>query len=160
MSSLAMALHVMTNTSEDRFDEEQNEQTTPNNSIKSKDSNKMETDGAKELGKHLENLVGNNNDNNDDEAPNKEEISFGPGHSFFCPPSFSQAFVASDFRTLDLSHILWASIHIPVLAAPGNSTDTMFNALDEFLTKMKEADRCFMVFPHNLSHYGSLNSLP
>jgi len=36
----------------------------------------------------------------------------------------------------------------------------MFDALDEFLTKMKEADRCFTVFPHNLSHYGSLNNLP
>jgi len=46
----------------------------------------METDRAEELGKHLENLVGNNGN---DEAPNKEEISFRPGHSFFCPLSFS-----------------------------------------------------------------------
>jgi len=36
----------------------------------------------------------------------------------------------------------------------------MFNALDEFLTKMQEADWKFMVFPHNLSQYGSLTSLP
>jgi len=36
----------------------------------------------------------------------------------------------------------------------------MFDALDKFLTKMKEADRRFTVFPHNLSHYGSLNNLP
>ncbi len=36
----------------------------------------------------------------------------------------------------------------------------MFNTLDEFLTKMKEADRRFTVFPHNLSHYGLLNNLP
>ncbi len=86
MSSLAAALHATINTSKDWSDEEQNEQSTPNNLIKSKDSNEMETDGAEELGKHLENLVGNNGN---DEASNKEEISFGPGHSFFRPPSFS-----------------------------------------------------------------------
>jgi len=99
MSSLAAALHATFNTSKDWSDEEQNKQSNPNNLIKSKDSNEMETDGAKELGKHLENLVGNNDDNDDDEAPNEEEISFGPGRSFFCPPSFSQAFVALDLRT-------------------------------------------------------------
>jgi len=47
-----------------------------------------------------------------------------------------------------------------VPAAPGNATDAMFDALDKFLTKMKEADRCFTVFLHNLSHYGLLNNLP
>jgi len=36
----------------------------------------------------------------------------------------------------------------------------MFDALDEFVTKMKEADRRFTVFPHNLSHYGTLDNLP
>jgi len=43
----------------------------------------METDGAEELGKHLEDLVDNKEDNN--KTPNEEEISFGPGHSFFDP---------------------------------------------------------------------------
>ncbi len=38
--------------------------------------------------------------------------------------------------------------------------DAMFDTLDEFLTKMQEADRKFMVFPHNPSQYGSLMSLP
>jgi len=68
--------------------------------------------------------------------------------------------VALDLRTPDLQHIIWESIRILVPATPGNATDTMFNTLDEFLTKMKEADRCFTVFPHNLSHYGLLNNLP
>jgi len=36
----------------------------------------------------------------------------------------------------------------------------MFDALDEFVTKMKEADRQFTVFPHNLSKYGTLDNLP
>ena len=36
----------------------------------------------------------------------------------------------------------------------------MFNALDNFLTKMKEADHQFTVFPHNLSKYGTLDNLP
>jgi len=36
----------------------------------------------------------------------------------------------------------------------------MFNALDEFLTKMQEADCKFLIFPHNLSQYGSLMALP
>jgi len=36
----------------------------------------------------------------------------------------------------------------------------MFDALDEFLTKMKEADHWFMVFPHNLSQYGTMENLP
>jgi len=47
-----------------------------------------------------------------------------------------------------------------VPAAPNNATDAMFNALDEFLMKMKEVDRRFMVFPHNITHYGSFNNLP
>jgi len=36
----------------------------------------------------------------------------------------------------------------------------MFDALDKFLTKMKEADRCFTVFPHNIFKYGTLANLP
>ncbi len=36
----------------------------------------------------------------------------------------------------------------------------MFDALDEFVTKMKEADCRFTVFLHNLSKYGTLDNLP
>jgi len=36
----------------------------------------------------------------------------------------------------------------------------MFDTLDKFLTKMQEADHKFTVFPHNLSQYRSLTSLP
>jgi len=36
----------------------------------------------------------------------------------------------------------------------------MFDVLDDFLTKMKEANCHFTVFPHNLSQYGTLDNLP
>ncbi len=45
-------------------------------------------------------------------------------------------------------------------SAPSNATDAMFDVLDNFLTKMKEADCHFTVFPHNLSQYGTLDNLP
>ncbi len=45
-------------------------------------------------------------------------------------------------------------------STPGNAMDAMFDTLDEFITKMKEADRWFTVFPHNLSKYGTLDNLP
>jgi len=38
--------------------------------------------------------------------------------------------------------------------------DAMFDALDEFFTKMQEADCKFSIFPHNLSQYGLLKALP
>jgi len=150
MSSLAMALHVTNNPPGDWIDEDQNEQISPSESLQLKDSNQMETDGVEELGKHLEDLIDNEED--DDEAPNEEEISFGPSHSFFRPPLFSRVLVTSDLRTLDF----WASICIPVLAALGNVTDAMFDALDEFLMKMKEAHRCFTVVLHNLTQYAQI----
>jgi len=117
----------------------------------------METDGSEELGKHLELFI-NNADT--DKDPQAEEISFGGDHTFFWPPSFTQAFIAQDLCTPDLPHIFWASIQIPVLLTPSNATDAMFDALDEFMTKMKEADRRFTIFLHNLSKYGTLDNLP
>jgi len=60
----------------------------------------------------------------------------------------------------DLPFIFWALIRIPLRPSPANAMDAIFDALDEFLTKMQEVDRKFMVFLHNLSQYGSLNSLP
>jgi len=51
-------------------------------------------------------------------------------------------------------------IWLPLPTSPTNATDTMFDALDEFITKMQEADYKFSIFPHNLSQYGSLESLP
>jgi len=47
-----------------------------------------------------------------------------------------------------------------VPSAPSNATDAMFNVLDNFLTKMKEVDFQFTIFPHNLSKYGTLDNLP
>jgi len=117
----------------------------------------MEIDGSKEFGKHLDKFI---NEKENKEDPQDKEISFGGGHSFFQPPSFTRAFVMNDFHTPDLQHIFWTSIRIPVPPAPDNTTIAMFNALDEFLTKVKAADQQFTVFPHNVSKYGTMDNLP
>jgi len=124
---------------EEGLDEEVHDDNTPTHEPpQSKTSNQdMETDGSKDLGKHLEKLI---NEAETKEEPQDKEISFRGSQSFFWPPSFARAFVAQDLSTPDLPHILWASIRIPVLSAPSNTTDAMFNMLDDFLTKMKEAD--------------------
>jgi len=117
----------------------------------------METDGSEDLGKHLDKLI---NEAETEEDPQDEEISFGRGQSFFRTPSFAWAFIAQDLCTPNLLHIFWASIRIPVPAVPSNATNAMFDMLDDFLTKMKEVDCHFMVFPHNLSQYGTPDNLP
>ncbi len=94
------------------------------------------------------------------EDPEDEEILFGNSQRLFRPPSFARLFVANDLHTPDLQHIFWASIRIPVPSTPGNVTNAMFDALDEFLTKMKEADCWFMVFLHNHSQYRMMENLP
>jgi len=140
MSSLATAAHIAAYHHDNEPDEEVCDEALSNQeSPRSKTSNPdMETEGNEELGKHLDKLI---NEKESKEDPQEEEISFGGGHSFFCPPSFARAFVANNLRTPDLQHIFWASIRIPVPLAPSNATDAMFDALDEFLTKMKEADQ-------------------
>jgi len=54
----------------------------------------------------------------------------------------------------------WASIRIPVPPAPDNETNAIVDALNKFLTKMKEADHWFMVFPHNVFKYGTWQAYP
>jgi len=117
----------------------------------------METNGSKDLGKHLDKLI---NEAENEEDLQDEEISFGGGQSFFQPPSFTRAFVAHDLCTPNLPHVFWASIRILLLPEPSNATNSMFNMLDDSLMKMKEADQQFTVFPHNLSKYGTLDNLP
>jgi len=116
----------------------------------------MENNGTDELGKHFNDFIWEKENKND---PKEGEISLGGGHTFFWPPSTSRALVAVDLCTPDLQHVFWVSICILVPLAPGNATDTMFNARDKFLTRMKEADWQFTVFPHNLSQYGTLANI-
>jgi len=140
MSSLATAANAAVYHTEDKPNEEVHDDATPNQeSLISKTSNQdIKTDGSKELRKHLEKLI---NEKENKEDPQDEEISFGGGHSFFCPPSFVMAFIANNLCTPDLQHIFWTSIRIPVPPAPSNTTNPMFNALDDFLMKMKETDQ-------------------
>ncbi len=157
MSSLATAAAANSNPPGNRYDDELQVPETPSESPNSKGSNQMDTKDGEELGKHLDELVNSEaaNDTQDNGA-----ISFGPGHSFFRPPLYSRALVAQDLQMPDLPCIFWASIRIPLPPSPSNATDAMFDALDEFLTKMQEADHKFTVFPYNLSQYRSLTSLP
>jgi len=139
MSSLATAVAATRNTTTTSDEEVRDKNNTPHDSPQSKTSNQdMEIDGSEELGQHLDKLV---NEVDTEENPRDEEISFGDNQTYFRPPSFNRAFVAQDLRTPDLPHIFWASIRIPVPSAPSNATDAMFDALDDFITKMKEADR-------------------
>jgi len=157
MSSLATIAAANTNPLGDRYDNKLQEVETLSNSPPLKGSNHMDIEENEELGKHLNKFI---QEQEEEEEPCDGEISFSPGHSFFCPLSFSRALVAQDLRTPDLPHIFWASIRLPIPASPSNATDAMFDALDEFLTKMQEADWKFSIFPHNLSQYGSLMALP
>jgi len=117
----------------------------------------MDTNGTEELSHHLEKFI---QEKEREEDPRDNEISFGPGHSVFRPPLLSQAMVAQDLRIPNIPFIFWATIWIPLPASLSNAMDAMFKALDDFLTKMKDVDQHFTVFPHNLSHYGILTSLP
>jgi len=157
MSSLAMALNVHTNQPSKHNDEELiGARTPPNKSPMSTLSNQaMDTNGTEKLGYHLDKFI---QEKEQEEDPQDNEISFGLGHSVFQPPFLSQAMVAQDLRTPDIPFIFWATIQTPLAMSLANAMDMMFKALDDFLTKMK--DQCFMVFPHNLSHYGTLTNLP
>jgi len=157
MSSLATTAAANANPPGNQYDNESQEVASLSDSPASNGSNHMDTEENEPLGKHLDKFI---QEQEEEEEPHDGEISFGPGHSFFCPPSFSQALVAQDLRTPDLPNIFWASIRLPIPASPSNATDAMFDALDEFLTKMQEADWKFSIFPHNLSQYGSLTALP
>jgi len=148
MLSLATAVAVHKNPPDERYDDASQEVESTNNSPKSKGSNQMDTEDNKNLGKHLNKFV---EEQEEEEEPQDGEISFGP--SFFWPPLFSRTMVAQDLHTPNLPYIFWASIQLPLPASPTNTTDAMFDALDKFLTKMQEADRKFSIFPttcHNM----------
>jgi len=156
MSSLATAVAATCHMEEDSNKEVCDPDKSAHESPQLKNLNQdMETDGSEELGWHLDHFI---NEADTNKTPQDEEISFGSTQTY--PPSSNRAFVARDLQSPDLPHIFWASICIPVPAAPSNATDAVFDALDKFLTKMKEADCKFTVFPHNLSQYGTLDNLP
>jgi len=152
MSSLATAATAARATQDDSENKVRDDSRASHESPKSKNSDQaMETDGSDKLGKHLDTLI---DDMDTDDVPQDKEISFGVSQSFFRPPSFARAFVAQDLRTPDLPHIFWASIRIPVLLAPSNATNAMFDTFDDFLTKMKEVDHRFTVFPTTSPNMG------
>jgi len=74
----------------------------------------MDTKEGDKFGTHLVDLV---NREEASDTHDNSEISFGPGHSFFQPPSFSRALVAQDLCTPDLrvSSGLQFEFHYPHL---------------------------------------------
>jgi len=75
-----------------------------------------------------------------------------------CPPSCEWLLLTIfSHPDLPLSH---GHPSRSITPSPSNATDAMFDALDEFLTKMKEVDCHFTVFPLNLLKYGTLLNLP
>ncbi len=66
---------------EEGLDEEVHNDNTPHESPQSKTLNQdMETNGSKDIGKHLDKLI---NEAETEEDPQDEEMSFGDGQSFF-----------------------------------------------------------------------------
>jgi len=93
-------------------------------------------------------------------TPGEEEITFIPGHHIFWLPSTYHAFIAGDLRTPDLPFIFWASIWLPLPPKLENATDAVFEALNKFINKLQEVDKKFCIFPHNLTKYGLINTMP
>jgi len=119
----------------------------PNHSLQSMGSNQeMDTEGNEELRKHLDDFI---NKEEMEYHPKEEEISLEGGIPFLSPMHIKG--FGSYQSSPDLQHVLWTSMCIPVPKALANAMDAIFDMLDKFLTKMKEVDRCFMVFPHNIS---------
>jgi len=113
----------------------------------------MDMDDNKDLRKHLDEFA--QQEAEEGEGPMEGEILFSPGHTFFRPPLFSRALVTQDLHTPNLQHIFWAVIQILLPPSPTNATDAMFDTLDEFVTKMQEANQRFLIFPttsHNMDH--------
>jgi len=76
MSSLATAINVIKNPPDDCIDEEtKDDQVSPNDSLQSKDSNQMETNSVEELGKHLDDLI---NEEDNKEKPKKKRYLLAP----------------------------------------------------------------------------------
>jgi len=91
--------------------------------------------------------------------PSKGKIAFDPEHLFSNCPQSPKWLLLRLAHPGHPFHLLGSNPNLsPTFAA--NAMDAMFDALDEFLTKMQEADRKFTVFPHNLLQYAALNTLP
>jgi len=94
-----------------------------------------------------------------DRRAEEEEIDFEESQ-FQIPPSFSRPITEETLRDSDHPYVFWASLRLPIPKNPVNPMAAVFDALEEFVTTLAEEDPCFVVFPHNVSEYESVDDLP
>jgi len=155
MSSLAMALHTTKNPPGDWIDKEcNNDQVSPNNFLQSKDSNQMETDSMEKLRKLLEDWWGRRQR----WRSRRRDIFWPQTFLFLTPIIFQSPHHSRPEDTRHPAHFLGFN---PYSGAGGTRQCNQCHVWhpQQFLTTMKEADRCFTIFPHNLTQYGTLANL-
>jgi len=97
----------------------------------------------------------------DSNQQDEEEIDFEEENSFQIPPSFNCPINKETLWDEDHPYIFWASLHlVPIPKDLVNPMAVVYNAIEEFVTQLAEEDPHFVVFPHNLSEYKSINNLP
>jgi len=101
---------------------------------------------------------------NNDDSPNthenqaaEEEIEFKE-NLFHIPPSFNRSINEETLRDDDHPYMFWASL-LPIPKDPINPMAAVFDALEEFVMQLADEDPNFVVFPHNVSEYESVDDL-
>jgi len=89
----------------------------------------------------------------------KEEINFEENH-FQIPPLFNQPINKETLCDDDCPYVFWALLWLPIPKDPVNPMAAVFDALKDFIMKLANEDPNFVVFPHNVSKYESVEDLP
>jgi len=79
---------------------------------------------------------------------------------FQIPPSFGRPITEETLRDADHPYVFWASVRLPIPPTPVNAMAAVYDALQEFVTQLVDEDPHFVVYPHNLSAYESVDDLP
>jgi len=101
----------------------------------------------------------------DDECSHKsarieeEEIDFEE-NPFQIPPSFNCLINEEMLCDDDHPYVFWALLQLPIPKDLVNPMAAVYDTLEEFVTTLAEEDPNFVVFPHNLSDFESMEDLP
>jgi len=119
-------------------------------------TNKMETEGEAECRCHMEEIIYKHTDNKILE----EQIVFGFVMAITCPMSSCQTITVADLQSpvYYMSSGCQASLWLP--RTPLMLEMPYLNAWMNFVTKLMEKDKKFMVFPCQWSCYGTIANLP
>ncbi len=88
----------------------------------------------------------------------EEEIDF-EDNPFQIPPSFDWPITEETLCDDDQPYIVWASLCLPIPKELASPMTAVYDALEEFVTTLAEEDPHFIIYPHNLSKYDSLEDL-